>query len=216
MNNTNSSVNRPAVADGELLSFVSLKRRFFFDPRLNATMVWVGQGDFYVTQNPNEVLTTILGSCVAVCVRDPEMKIGGINHFLLPEAGHAATASVTNDLRYGSYSIERLVNTIMTHGGRREKLEIKIFGAASISVDYSQIGEKNASFVEAYFDREGLPVSAKDLRGSFPRRLVYYPSSGKALIAYTRDSTAKSIFDMERKLASSSAADTRPTKPILY
>jgi chemotaxis protein CheD len=214
MKNLVTSARKEPSADSDILGFVSLKRRFYFDPRLNATMVWVGQGDFYVTQNPNEVLTTILGSCVAVCVRDPDMHIGGINHFLLPEAGAAKSGTITNDLRYGSYSIERLINTIMAHGGRREKLEIKIFGASSISLDNAQIGETNAKFVEDYFNREGLSVLAKDLRGQLPRRLMYYPSTGKAMVAYTRDASANKIFAIERKLASTS--NSTPAKPVLY
>jgi chemotaxis protein CheD len=200
----------------ELLELANQLRRFFFDARLNATMVWVCQGDFYVTQNPNEVITTVLGSCVAVCVRDPELKVGGMNHFLLPRASDTASPPISNDLRYGSYSIERLINSIMAHGGRRDQLEIKIFGGAMISSDFQRIGDKNADFVESYLQHEGLAVAAQDLRGTAPRRLMYFPNTGRALVSTGRDASENRIFEIERKMLDTRIAEPKRSKPVLF
>jgi chemotaxis protein CheD len=200
----------------EILEFATLRRRFYFDRRFNATMVWVSQGDFYVTQNPNEVITTVLGSCVAVCVRDPDLKIGGMNHFLLPKAADNISQSVNNDLRYGSYSIERLVNNIMSHGGRRDRLEIKIFGGASIATDFHRVGEKNAEFVVRYLEREGLTVSAKDLRGHSARRVMYFPNTGKVMVSSGRDQAPNRIFELENDMQDKTVLQPSAKTSILF
>jgi chemotaxis protein CheD len=200
----------------EFMEFATLRRRFYFDRRFNATMVWVSQGDFYVTQNPNEVITTVLGSCVAVCVRDPDVKVGGMNHFLLPKAAGNLAQSSSNDLRYGSYSIERLVNNIMSHGGRRDRLEIKIFGGATIAQDFNRVGEKNAEFVVRYLEREGLGVSAKDLRGTSARRVMYYPSTGKVMVSSGRDQAPTRIFELENDMQDKAVIHPPRQSSILF
>jgi chemotaxis protein CheD len=199
-----------------LSELVTQRRRFYFDPRHNAMMVWVNQGDYYVTQNPTEVITTVLGSCVAVCARDPDLRIGGMNHFLLPEASEAASDKISSDLRYGSYSIERLINSIMSHGGRRDRLEIKIFGGAVITSDFSRIGEKNADFIEKYLVREGFVIAASDLRGSSARRVMYYPATGKALVNVSRDTGAEKIFDLERNMQKMETAGPRRSAAVVF
>lgn len=210
-----SSGPNSGAADN-LLELTSYRRRFYFDPRMNATMVWVWQGDFYVTQNPNEVVTTVLGSCVAVCVRDPDLRLGGMNHFLLPRASDQGEGGVTKDLRYGSYSIERLVNSIMAHGGRRDRLEFKIFGGSVLSSDYLRIGDKNADFVESYLRREGFDIAASDLRGKSPRRLMYYPSTGRALVSSGRDAAPSKIFEIESTLPDVQVIETQKQDPVLF
>jgi chemotaxis protein CheD len=207
---------KPTEASGETLEFAGLRRRFYFDARFNATMVWVSQGDFYVTQNPNEVITTVLGSCVALCVRDPDLKIGGMNHFLLPKAADNLAQAVNNDLRYGSYSIERLINSIMSHGGRRDRLEIKIFGGASMASDFSKVGEKNADFVTRYLDREGFPVHAQDLRGSSARRIMFFPHTGKVMVSSGRDQAPTRIFEIEQNMQDKPLFETARKAPVLF
>jgi chemotaxis protein CheD len=207
---------RELETSSELLDFARMRRRFFFDSRINATMVWVSQGDFYISQNPREVITTVLGSCIAVCVRDPDLKLGGMNHFLLPKGDESRGRNANDDLRYGSYSIERLINSIMAHGGRRDRLEIKIFGGATISSDYARIGSMNADFVETYLAREGMPVAGSDVRGNLPRRVIYYPTTGKAMVGSSRDPGTSSIFDIEKKMVETQTPVEQPTRPVLY
>ena len=163
-----------------------------------ATMVWVAQADFYVTANPTEVLSTILGSCIAVCIHDPVAACGGMNHFLLPDAPVPTDGLPSIELRYGSYSIERLINAVLSRGGRRDRLEVKVFGGSNV-LGTTNIGHHNADFVEAYLEKEGLPIVARDLRGNAPRRIHYYPTTGLAKMARPRESLAAMIFDAENQ-----------------
>ena len=155
-------------------------RRRHFDRRMNSTVVRVFQGDFYVTVNATEVLTTILGSCIAVCVRDPVVCCGGMNHFLLPVATKPDQEVPPLAMRYGSFSIERLINDILSEGGRRERLEAKVFGGANVLHGTSNIGWKNAEFVETYLKNEGIKIACQALRGIWPRQVRYYPTTGRA------------------------------------
>jgi chemotaxis protein CheD len=148
-----------------------------------STSTWLAPvlaGDFYVSRN-DEIITTVLGSCVATCVRDPEAGIGGINHFLLPEeptVGRTGEAST----RYGLYALERLLNTLTRHGARREALEIKIFGGGRVLSAHTDIGRLNVDFVRQYLENEGLSIAAEDVGHAFARRLRYHPLSGSARV----------------------------------
>ena len=124
-----------------------------------------------------------------------------MNHFLLPKAPGKESVSVHHQLRYGSFSIERLINVMMSHGGRRDRLEVKIFGGANLQGGINSIGSHNADFVERYFETEGIKVVAKDLRGNSPRRLRYNACSGKVLVKSASDASAVSIFAQENLMA---------------
>ena len=175
-----------------------------------STMVWIAQADFYVTANPTEVLSTILGSCIAVCIHDPVVACGGMNHFLLPSAPQPSDGLPSIELRYGSYSIERLINAVLSRGGRRERLQVKVFGGSNV-LGTTNIGHYNADFVEAYLEKEGLPIVARDLRGSSPRRIHYFPTTGVVKMARPRDSLAAMIFDAESQRRERKAAP--PSRP---
>jgi chemotaxis protein CheD len=155
--------------------------RRFLNSRSGEIFVRVFQGQYYVTNQPGEVLSTVLGSCIAVCVRDPKIGYGGMNHFLLPQAASSRLQGFS--LRYGVYSIERLINDILGHGGDRNRLEIKVFGGANVLTGMARIGTRNADFVEDYLAREGLPIAAKDIRGDIARRIRYYPLTGRVLLS---------------------------------
>jgi len=155
--------------------------RRFVNPRSGETHVRVFQGQYYVTNDPCEVLSTVLGSCVSVCIRDPQSGYGGMNHFLLPQAASSRPQGFS--LRYGVHSIERLVNDILGHGGVRSRLEIKVFGGANVLRGMAKIGTRNADFVENYLAREGLPIAASHLRGVIARRIRYYPRTGRVLLS---------------------------------
>lgn len=176
-----------------------------------STMVWIAQADFYVTNDATEVLSTVLGSCIAVCVHDLVAACGGMNHFLLPSAPQPTDGLPSIELRYGSYSIERLINAVLSRGGRRDRLEVKVFGGSNV-MGTTNIGHYNADFVESYLEKEGLPIVASDLRGSSPRRIHYYPTTGRVRMARPRDPVAAMIFDLEnqrraRKLAPATSVD---------
>ncbi|MGQ0455835.1 MAG: chemoreceptor glutamine deamidase CheD [Hyphomicrobium sp.] len=176
-------------------------RRIFFDSRLNSLVVWVCQGDYYVSSSPYEILSTVLGSCIAVCMRDPASGCGGMNHFLLPSGGRHDDAASGAALRYGSYSIERLTNALIARGALRERLEVKVFGGANMMSGGANYGHANADFVEAYLKREGLKVMARSLRGNQPRRLRFHPVSGKAQFYEGREIQCAEVAAQESRLA---------------
>ena len=194
-----------AHLDPDLIDGGDPKRRRFFDTRLNAMVVSVCQGDYYVSARPNEVLSTLLGSCVAVCMRDPKIGCGGMNHFVLPAqtatGGHLPSRTLPSPiLRYGSYSIERLTNELIARGAKRTRLEIKVFGGANILLGPRNFGHANADFVERYFAREGLEIAAMDLRGTLARRLRYYPVIGKAFVSCGPSAPGRTIAEREAEI----------------
>lgn len=178
----------------------SADRKSHFDVGAGATAIWIFQGDFYVSSRPDLFLTTVLGSCIAVCIRDSVVGCGGMNHFLLPDAEDRNEHFPSLALRYGSYSIERLINAILSRGGKRERLEVKVFGGANVMGGTSEIGSRNVDFIEHYFAKERLPIGAADLRGSYPRKLRYFPTTGRAQVCHLRDHEANEAIQSETTL----------------
>jgi chemotaxis protein CheD len=142
------------------------------------TRVRINPGGHYVTSRGREMLVTVLGSCVAACIRDPFAKIGGMNHFMLPQSDNGAWGIASASLRFGNFAMERLINDILSNGGSRQNLEIKVFGGASIIGNGAQVGLRNADFVETYLREEGLPIAAANLRGAHARCIHYFPRNG--------------------------------------
>ena len=162
---------------------------------------WTAQilpGEFYVTTTPNEIVTTVLGSCVAACIRDPIMSVGGMNHFMLPEAPSGQTDGAS--ARYGGYAIERLINEVLKHGGRRDELELKIFGGGRILEGLSDIGESNIAFVRAYALAEGIPIVAEDVGLRFARRVRYHAHSGHVAVKRLPIRDAGDVVSKEQQL----------------
>ena len=149
--------------------------RRFRNPRDGDWYVQVTQGETYVTKNNDEVLTTVLGSCVSACIRDPLMKVGGMNHFLLPDADRSGRDSQ----RYGAHAMELLINEILKRGGVRQRLEAKIFGGASVIASGTEIGSRNAIFAKQYLKDEGIHLVGGDVGGTQARRIQYWPVSGR-------------------------------------
>lgn len=140
-------------------------------------------GEYYVTTG-QEVLTTVLGSCVAACIRDVKLGIGGMNHFLLPASGGNGDrwGGPFGATRYGAAAMEQLINDILKYGGSWERLEVKIFGGSKVLARMRDVGESNIQFVREYLARQGLSPVAADLGGPSPRHLQYCPHTGKALV----------------------------------
>ena len=140
-------------------------------------------GEYYVTSE-NELITTVLGSCISACVRDKESGIGGMNHFMLPETTElkmqqGSNAMIGNATRYGNYAMEHLINTILTNGGKRKNLELKVFGGGKIIPTLSDVGKSNISFILDYIEQEGLQLLSQDLGDIYPRKVIYFPKTGK-------------------------------------
>ncbi len=135
------------------------------------------QGEYRVSSQADEVLSTLLGSCVAVCLWDPVERVGGMNHFLLPIGPKGAT---DGPMRYGVHAIEVLINALLRHGARRERLRAKLFGGARISSRLRDIGTANAIFARDYLVTEDIPCVAESLGGPSARRVLFRPSTGEA------------------------------------
>ena len=150
----------------------------YFDVRFGVTVVKVLPGGHYVTGRADEMLATILGSCVSACIRDAELGLGGMNHFMLPASADGAWGMVLAQMRYGNFAMEALINDIIARGGRRERLEIKVFGGANLGGGPASVGDRNAAFVEQFLRSQGLHIAASHLRGDCPRRIHYRPSNG--------------------------------------
>ncbi len=141
--------------------------------------VKIGPGDHYVTRSPDEMILTVLGSCVAACIRDPVAGVGGMNHFMLPESASGNWGTASASLRYGNFAMERLINDLLCRGGRRGRLEVKVFGGAAMNEGGTDVGLRNAEFVETYLQAEGLAITARHLRGRHARRIHYFPLTGR-------------------------------------
>ena len=139
-------------------------------------------GEYYVTKD-GEMITTVLGSCVSACIRDRLHGVGGMNHFMLPEAGPSRSSDcVSKQARYGSYAMERLINEIIKHGGKRENLEAKLFGGGQVLAKMTDVGARNVDFVRQYVCQERITVTAEDLGSVHPRRVVFFPGSGRVMV----------------------------------
>jgi chemotaxis protein CheD len=142
--------------------------------------ITVIQGDHVISRDPQTVLTTVLGSCIAVCLYDPEAGIGGMNHFLLPGRTGGAPEPGSGDLRYGAYAMELLINALLKQGAERRALCAKVFGGASMIGTRRHIGSGNAAFARRFLQDEGIPCTAESTGGTAARRVQFWPTSGRA------------------------------------
>lgn len=169
------------------------RRRGHRDSQLGGWVIPLTQGETHVTREPDEVLSTVLGSCIAACVRDPVARVGGMNHFLLPEGdGRDRLAS-----RYGVNAMELLINGILQLGGSRRRLEAKIFGGANVIPALSDIGRRNADFARNFLAAEGIVLIGEDVGGTAARRVRYWPESGRASRLVVANREVKRVTDEE-------------------
>lgn len=158
-------------------------------------------GEYYVTQHDEGVYTT-LGSCISACIRDRVLGIGGMNHFMLPASGGSdgwKSAGLSAATRYGNYAMEHLINDILKNGGKRQNLEVKIFGGGRIIANMTDVGMRNIAFVHDYIETEGLQVTAEDVGDVFPRMVVYFPKTGKVRVKRLRSLHTNTIAEQEIK-----------------
>ena len=137
------------------------------------------QGEWKVSNDPSVVLSTVLGSCVAACLRDPVAGVGGINHFLLP-GSLDAMAQGGDVSRYGVHLMELLINGLLKQGARRDRLEAKIFGGAKTIASFSNVGQQNADFATRFLTDEGIRIVGASTGGDAGRKLEFWPVSGRA------------------------------------
>lgn len=172
---------------------MSAATNFYFDAAHGIEAVKLLPGEYYAT-GEGLLLVTVLGSCVSLCLRDRETGFGGMNHFMLPE-GQSESA------RYGAFAMEVLINEILKRGARRERLEAKVFGGGAVLADLTSlnVGERNAQFALRYLQTEGIAVAAKDLMGGWPRKVYYFPASGRVRVKTLREKHNDTIIKRERE-----------------
>lgn len=142
------------------------------EPVQNA--IHIIQGQFHVSDRPEDVLSTVLGSCVAACLYDPLRRIGGMNHFLLP--GNDPNAG--QNVKYGAHSMEQLINAMLQAGASRQRLEVHIFGGANVVKGLGRFGDMNAAFTREFVRQEGFVLRTADTGGTVGRRLRFHPVTG--------------------------------------
>lgn len=171
--------------DGSIRSYFHGNKQYY-DMYEHVHVVKIFAGDWYVSPPGEHVmLGTILGSCVSACIRDPIAKIGGMNHFLLP-GDNAMDSAISDAARYGVFAMEQLINGILTAGGQKHRLEVKVFGGGNVINHSARIGSKNAAFIREFLTREGFPITSQDLEGDHPRRVHYYTDTGKVMMRKLR------------------------------
>jgi chemotaxis protein CheD len=150
----------------------------YHDGQFDTRAVKLLPADYYVTHD-DVALVTVLGSCVSACLRDATAGVGGMNHFLLPD-GECADAPA----RYGTNAMELLINALLAAGASRHRLEAKVFGGGNVLKSFSAhpVGTRNAQFVIDYLQVEGIPVRASDLMGPHPRKIWFFPATGRVVV----------------------------------
>ena len=159
-----------------------LATNLYYDRIFDCQAAKILPGEYYFTGKPM-LIVTVLGSCVAACIRDRVSGIGGMNHFMLPDGGESGSASASS-MRYGSYAMEVLINQLLKAGARRENLEAKVFGGGNVLRGFSSInvGERNAQFVRDYLRTVNIRILAEDLNDIHPRKVYFFPETGKVLV----------------------------------
>ena len=162
-------------------------------------------GEYYYT-GKNMLIVTVLGSCVSACIRDRITGLGGMNHFMLPDGGGDGGSPVSASMRYGSFAMEILINDLLKAGARREHLEAKVFGGGAVLRGFTamNVGERNATFVTSFLKTERIPVLASDLNDIYPRKVYFFPKTGKVLVKKLmqtqNDTLAKRELDYAKRL----------------
>ena len=168
---------------------------FYADHHFQYDAVKVLPGEYFVS-NEDIVVMTVLGSCIAACLWDGRARIGGMNHFMLPD-GDTGDGSG----RYGSFAMELLINEMLKLGARRETMQAKIFGGGQVMAGFTSmnVGERNTQFVQDYLATERIPIVSQDVLDIHPRKVCFFPVTGKALVKRLAHSHPETLAVQERK-----------------
>lgn len=176
----------------------SLAPNTYFDRQFDCEAVKILPGEYFVTQR-DIVIVTVLGSCVSVCLRDRVSGIGGMNHFMLPGNTDGGMSPISASARYGVYAMELLVNHLLKLGARRNCFEAKVFGGGSVlrGMTANNVGDRNAEFVRDYLETEKIQVVAEDLLDIYPRKVYYFPQTGRVMVKKLKSLHNETLFDRE-------------------
>lgn len=173
----------------------------YFDKNFDIDAVKIQPGEYYVTGR-DMVLVTVLGSCVAACIRDRQTGIGGMNHFMLPDNVGVSPVGIAG--RYGTYAMELMINQMLKSGARRSNLEAKVFGGGNVLRGFTvgNVGQRNAEFVIDYLKTESIALAAQDLLDIYPRKVYYFPATGRTLVKKLRSVHNDTIIQREQQYIS--------------
>jgi chemotaxis protein CheD len=176
----------------------------YFDRTFDCEAAKISPGEYFYTDK-DMMIVTVLGSCISACIRDSKTGIGGMNHFMLPDSAAADKDSpVSESMRYGTYAMEVLINQLIRNGARRENLEAKIFGGGNVlkSFTTTNVGARNAEFVKKYLKDEHIRIVGEDLLDIYPRKVYYFPKTGKVMVKKLMKLTNNTVFEREKDYAS--------------
>ncbi|MDB5560611.1 MAG: hypothetical protein JWN11_29 [Hyphomicrobiales bacterium] len=163
----------------------------------------VHQGDCHVSADPDLTYSTVLGSCISACVYDRVAGVGGMNHFLLAEQSGSALGKYGASARYGAFAMEQLLNMVLSRGTRsKTNLEIKVFGGGLVTSMLQDIGAKNIAFVRDFLANEGYALAGEDVGGTYARRVLFKPGSGRAFVRRLGNTEGASVANEEIALVS--------------
>jgi chemotaxis protein CheD len=168
---------------------------FFYEAHFQSDAVKILPGEYFVF-NEDLLIMTTLGSCIAVCLWDRQAHVGGMNHFMLPDNGGSGADSG----RYGGFAMELLINELLKMGANRMTLEAKVFGGGAVlqGMNSINVGERNTQFVMDYLKTERIPIVSKDVLDIYPRKVCFFPHSGKAMVKRLAPSNPETIVAQER------------------
>jgi len=176
----------------------------YYDRTFDCNAAKISPGEYYFTDK-DMVIVTVLGSCVSACIRDSVSGIGGMNHFMLPDSAAADKDSpVSESMRYGTYAMEVLINQLLRNGARRENLEAKIFGGGNVLKSFTtmNVGDRNAIFVRKFLKEERIRVISEDLLDIYPRKVYYFPKTGRVLVKKLKNMHNDTLVQREEAYAS--------------
>ena len=207
---TTSAAAPARAAPGRLEKLKAQSRKsgeasfFFYDAHFRNEAVKVLPGEFFVHDEDILIMTT-LGSCIAACLWDREKRVGGMNHFLLPDGGGA-----TDSGRYGSFAMDLLIGELVKRGATRSTMEAKVFGGGAVvsGMNTINVGERNTNFVLDYLRTERITVVSKDVMDIYPRKVCFLPASGKAMVKRLATANTEALAAQERAAANRAAPVT--------
>jgi len=189
--------NRSAHCSDKVIAGFDHVHRYH-DAKFDSDIAKILPGEYYVTTE-TEGIITVLGSCISACIRDRVFGIGGMNHFMLPiniEEENQITGAAE---RYGNFAMENMINQIMKVGGRKENLEVKVFGGGNILKNTTRVGQRNIEFVRSYLSAENLKIIAEDVGDIFPRKVVYFPTTGIVKMKKVRSLHGSTVASVENE-----------------
>ena len=204
-------MQKPGELGKTIKGFEHINR--YWDKRLNIAAAKILPGECYVSSS-GEMIVTVLGSCISACIRDTRLGVGGMNHFMLPVKSSGDNTQRNHlqyeELCYGNWAMEYLINEILKIGGKKDRLEVKLFGGGKVLAGFSNIdvGARNIQFVREFIERDKLTVASHDLGGDYPRKVLYFPDTGAVKMRRMHTTANDTIEKREREYI-----DSMSTKP---